>query len=327
MKKPGTATMIAVDDKNLAISRKETIMLAQQENDLSGITYSTVLQWPTAIPQAETTGSNTVCRSPLALHVSSATDPGIRHKYRPNEDMLAIVPGCMPLATPEATYGSFVLLVIADGMGGVGHGREASRLATRTLVEYVSDALHCQWRSADALLPLLSDGMLYANETLYLHCQQQGCAMGTTMTAALVVGQNAYIAHVGDSRLYRYRASSGLTQVTHDHSAVAALLDEGLITPSEVHTHPLRHHIFRSLGIEATVEVATTTLQLEPDDMLLLCTDGLWNMVNDSQISTILAADMDLPEIAPVLIQAALAGGGADNVSAIVARLQALSMP
>jgi serine/threonine protein phosphatase PrpC len=117
---------------------------------------------------------------------------------------------------------------------------------------------------------------------------------------------------VGDSRLYQYRAGVGLSQITQDHSLVAALAAAGIIRPQDIYTHPRRNLIYRCLGEKSHVEVDTTTVLLAAGDILLLCSDGLWEMVRD-------------PQIAHALIQAALAGGGEDNVSAIVARVSSAS--
>ncbi len=258
----------------------------------------------------------------LALHIGSHQDPGIRRKYRPNEDTLIVLRGAIPAASASLSPISFVLLLVADGMGGQGHGRTASRLASGSLVEYVFRSLSTQQRAQESLLTMLSAGVQRANRAVYEHNQQQQTDMGTTMTAVLVIETTAYVAHVGDSRLYWYRESAGLTQITRDHSVVAALVEAGIIKPDEIYTHPQRNQIYRSLGQETTLEVDTATLPLADGDILLVCSDGLWEMVRKQQIATILTTSMPTPiDTAHALIQAALAGGGSDNVSAIVAQV------
>ena len=156
----------------------------------------------------------------------------------------------------------------------------------------------------------------------YEYNQQQGTTMGTTMTAALVIETTTYVAHVGDSRLYLYREPTGLAQITRDHSVVAELVATGLITPDDIYTHPMRNQIYRCLGNEASVEVDASVEQLAEEDVLLLCSDGLWEMVRDQQIAAIMTTPTPNPsDTAHALIQAALAGGGEDNVSAIVAQV------
>lgn len=266
--------------------------------------------------------SNKAKQPVLALHIGSQQDPGIRRKYKPNEDTLFVMQGIMPSASPSIPPTLFVLLVVADGMGGQGYGRTASRLAARSLVEYMSDFPGLQQRTLQPLLSLLSAGVQQANRIVYERNQQRQTIMGTTMTAALVIETTAYVAHVGDSRLYLYHAPAGLAQITHDHSVVAALVAAGIIGPDDIYTHPHRNQIYRSLGERATVEVETATVPLTAGDILLVCSDGLWEMVRVHQIAAILTTPMPTPtDTAHALIQAALLSGGVDNISAIVAEV------
>lgn len=251
----------------------------------------------------------------IALRIGTALDPGIERKLRPNEDTLSVTRGIIPAASPKP----FVLLTVADGMGGHGHGQEASRLAVGSLTEYVSGSLYSKQATTQTFLALLEEGMQSANRVVYQCNQKQRTEMGTTMTAALVVDAMAYVAHVGDSRCYLYREPGGLSQITHDHSLVAALVAAGAIRPEEIYTHPRRNVIYRCLGEKASVEVDACVVQLAAGDILLFCSDGLWEMVRDQQIATILTSLMPDPsQTAHALLQAALAGGGVDNVSVTV---------
>ncbi len=134
------------------------------------------------------------------------------------------------------------------------------------------------------------------------------------MTAVMVSEATAYIAHVGDSRFYLYRGPTRLVQITNDHSIVASLVAEGIIAPDDIYTHPKRNQIYRSLGSGASVEVDASAIPLAAGDILLLCSDGLWEMVRNQQIAMLMTTPSDT---AHALIQAALAGGGEDNVSAM----------
>ncbi len=261
-------------------------------------------------------------RPVLALHIGSQQDPGLRRKYWPNEDSLFVMHGTMPSPAPALLPTPFVLLMVADGMGGQGHGRVASRLAAWSLVAYMSSSLSTQQSAPASLLALLRAGIQEANRVVYERNLRQHTVMGTTMTAVLLNETTASVAHVGDSRLYRSLAPTGLVQITRDHSLVAALVEAGIIAPDDIYTYPQRNQLYRSLGQKATVEVETATLALAAGDILLVCSDGLWAMVRNQQIATILTTPMPTPtDTAHALIQAALAGGGEDNVSAIVAQV------
>ena len=256
----------------------------------------------------------------LALRVGTDLDPGLRRKHDPNEDTLFVTHGTIPSVSSVPT--PFALFVVADGMGGHAHGQEASHLAVDTLARSVCGFLSGQQRRPDVFLPGLIEGVLSANQAVYQRNQGQRDNMGTTMTAALVVDTTAYVAHVGDSRCYLYRPSAGLSQITHDHSIVAALVDVNVIQPDDIYTHPMRNLIYRSLGEKATVEVDGSPVPLAAGDILLLCSDGLWEMVRNPQIAAILSEPApDASRTAHALIQAALAGGGEDNVSAIVVQV------
>ena len=256
----------------------------------------------------------------LEVQVGSDIDPGLERKQRPNEDTLFVTHGVIP--SPSGTPKPFELLMVADGMGGQAHGREASQLAVQSLADYVSESFCLKQLTPEDFLPLLKEGVQYANRVVYQRNQKQRTAMGTTMTATLVVDTTAYVAHVGDSRLYLYREPAGLAQITQDHSLVGALVAAGVIRPEDIYTHPNRNLIYRSLGEKPTVEVDTHSVPLAAGDVLLLCSDGLWEMVRDRQIASILTTPMPDPSSkAHELVQAALKGGGVDNVSVVVVQV------
>jgi serine/threonine protein phosphatase PrpC len=253
--------------------------------------------------------------------VGSELDPGITRRQEPNEDTLSVMRGV--ISTPPSK--PFVLLLVADGMGGQADGQEASRLAVQFLSTYVYDSLRLPQATPETFLPLLRAGVQEANRALYQRNQEQQSDMGTTMTATLVVDATAYVAHVGDSRCYLFRKPMGLSQISQDHSLVAALAAAGIIRPEDIYTHPRRNLIYRCLGEKSNAEVDTYAVPLAAGDILLLCSDGLWEMVRDQQIASLLASPRTDPShTAHALIQAALAGGGEDNVSAIVVKMSKL---
>jgi len=253
----------------------------------------------------------------LSLAVGYLTDPGIKRKHKPNEDSLFAMQGA---GTYNSLPQEFGLFVVADGMGGHANGQNASRMAIQTIIDYILPKIseHKQMEG-EAFAKLLRDGVQCANEAVHHRNLEERADMGTTMTAALVFGPTAYIANVGDSRTYLYREPGGLTKITHDHSVVASLVEAGIIKPDDIYTHPKRNQIYRSLGEKPVVDVDSFIVSLKAGDKLLLCSDGLWDMVRDPEIQRLMSAPTPDPsKTGQKLIQAALDGGGEDNVSVIV---------
>jgi serine/threonine protein phosphatase PrpC len=253
----------------------------------------------------------------LGLAVSARTDRGIKRKHKPNEDSLFAAQGML---SPDAPPQQFGLFVIADGMGGHANGQDASRRAIQTIIDFMLPRIMKQsdWQD-EALAGLLVESVQQANQAVHQNNMELRADMGTTVTAALVVDATAYVTNVGDSRTYLYRVQDGLKKITHDHSVVASLVEAGIIKPDDIYTHPKRNQIYRSLGEKPLVEVDSFVVHLQPDDKLLLCSDGLWDMVRDPKIEDVIKSHIpDLEATADALIQAALDGGGEDNVSIIV---------
>lgn len=253
---------------------------------------------------------------PLRLVIGIGLDPGIVRKDSPNEDNLFAIQGMRAGLDGQEPVGLFV---VADGMGGHANGQMASRTAIQSISDVVAPVLLQRADEDETLSDLLKEGVHRANMTIYRKNQQQERMMGTTLTAALVVGTTAYIANIGDSRTYLYRASDGLRQVTRDHSTVARLVEDGVITRDEIYTHPKRNQIYRCLGEKPVVQLDSFEEKLQVGDILILCSDGLWEMVRDNDLEQIVAAGAPhASQISAMLVQAALTRGGADNISVVV---------
>ncbi len=253
----------------------------------------------------------------LGLAVITETDPGIKRKHKPNEDSLFAMQGARAHNSQPQQFGLFV---VADGMGGHANGQDASRTAIQNIIDFMLPRISTgNSLNDEGYKNLLMEGVQQANLAVHQRNLQDHADMGTTMTAALVVGSTAYVANVGDSRTYLYREPEGLRQITHDHSVVASLVDAGIIKPDDIYTHPKRNQIYRSLGEKPGVEVDAFIQPLQANDKLLLCSDGLWDMVRDPEIQRVVSSSIPTPtQLGKNLIQAALDGGGEDNVSVIV---------
>ncbi|MET1009382.1 MAG: Stp1/IreP family PP2C-type Ser/Thr phosphatase [Gaiellaceae bacterium] len=208
------------------------------------------------------------------------------------------------------------LFAVADGMGGAQAGEVASRLTAAAFREF---------HEADRLPPdeRLQAIIQEANRRIYdrAHADSDFSGMGTTVTAALLTGGRVTIGHVGDSRAYRIR-NGELEQLTDDHSLVGDLMRSGRLTPEEADAHPQRSVITRALGTDPDVDVDTLAIEGEPGDLFLLCSDGLTTMVADDDILGILDAAPTLDDAARALVRAANTGGGEDNVTVVLFRVE-----
>ena len=203
--------------------------------------------------------------------------------------------------------------VVCDGMGGANGGSVASRMAAETIAEVLTREYNGETEE-EAIYRLLTRACETANAEVYRRSQRESelDGMDTTAVIALVCGQKAHILHVGDSRAYLL--ADAFTQITNDHSMVQELVDSGEITAEAAKTHPQKNMITRAVGVEGFITCDCDTVPFEKGNILLLCTDGLTNMVSDEDIKNILTAKAD-PER---LISAALTAGGRDNVTVVL---------
>ncbi|GAC1423044.1 MAG: hypothetical protein PVS3B3_37190 [Ktedonobacteraceae bacterium] len=282
-------------------------------------TASSIDDVPTTPERPSRTGAAMTHRQTM-LNVGVGWNSGITRRQRPNEDSLIVLQG---MCTYNDHLVPFGLFVVADGMGGHDFGQEASHIAIQCMMQTVLRDIVASASLKDTIIiELLVNGVEKANTAICQRCREWGKEMGTTLTAALVVDTKVYVVNVGDSRTYLYDESNGLSQITLDHSLVANLVIAGVITPEEVYTHPDRNKVYRSLGNRDGVEVDWFTRDLRGGDSLLLCSDGLWEMVRDSDIHRLVGSGHQPTHVCDMLVQAALRGGGADNVSVIVVKVE-----
>jgi serine/threonine protein phosphatase PrpC len=264
-----------------------------------------------------------VGRSLKASH-GQATHPG--QKRERNEDAVVTFTYDKEQDGRTVPIGFYL---VADGMGGHDAGDLASRTVNQVVTERIiqiqvlPDLRKSTRKLTQESVPatILSEAIEKANETIVAHGQKANSDLGSTVTAALVIGDVATVANVGDSRTYLLR-DGRLEQITQDHSLVARLVDAGVIKPDEVRSHPLRNQIHRCLGNKPSVDVDTFTVQLRQDDRLILCSDGLWEMVPDAEIKRIVEGARSPQKASDELIEAANRAGGKDNIAVIVVEIE-----
>lgn len=252
----------------------------------------------------------------MRLTCAARTDPGRRREN--NEDSFCI----------REDLGLFL---VADGMGGHVGGEIASRLVAEEVERFVAAtdpargaadeaAQGAGSRSGDRLSASLNEANRKLADRIAADASLHG--MATTAVALLADGESVAVAHVGDSRAYRYR-SQRLTRLTRDHSWVEEQISAGVLTPDAARRHPWRHVVTRAVAGMADMEVEVTDLSLEPGDRILLCSDGLSSVVTDAGIAAVLQDAHPPAELCGELVSRANAAGGPDNVTVVLVDVHA----
>jgi PPM family protein phosphatase len=242
-------------------------------------------------------------RKPLLFSWHGITDTGM---VRPqNEDSFLSV-----------SLGKWSLHLVADGMGGHDAGEVASRIA----VETVSREIQEQVKQNKDPLSLIEHVVQQANSEVKKEGANRGSNMGTTLSLALVADTAAYIANVGDSRVY-WIENGSITQITQDHSLVAKLVAMGKLTKEEARNHPKSNLLYRTLGTDENIKVDTFKVDLKKCGNLMLCTDGLWGEVSDEKIHRVFISSKNARSASEELVRMANSQGGKDNITAVVVKV------
>lgn len=243
------------------------------------------------------------------MRYSAKTHKGLIREI--NED-------CYKVIEPPEGSGQPALFIVADGMGGHSSGEVASRMAVQFAEELFIENCKKDGKIADPS-ELLRDIIKHSNAKIFEKASEtiEHLGMGTTMTISAFLGERVVTGHVGDSRLYRVR-NGAIEKITEDHSLIEELVRNGVINREEASHHPDRNIITKALGCERELTADIYETYVESGDKLLLCTDGLTNMIDDSEILYVLTNEED-PEIAcKSLVERAIDNGGVDNITAIV---------
>lgn len=216
--------------------------------------------------------------------------------------------------TSETAVGNLPnLFLVADGMGGHAAGDYASRFTVEKIVEY---AEHAKQREP---VTVLKEALMHANGLLLKEASMDAAksGMGTTVVAAVCEGDRMYVANVGDSRLYVINQKK-ITQITRDHSLVEEMVRMGEMNEADAKGHPDKNIITRAVGVTAGLSVDFFEFRLEEGDTILMCSDGLTNMVEDAQIRRIVLGQRDIVEKTETLVAAANQNGGNDNITVVL---------
>ena len=240
------------------------------------------------------------------MKISAKTDIGIVRSN--NQDAYA----CGEFS-PTAAY-----MVVCDGMGGASAGDVASSTAAKMISEKVV-ASYNEKMSGKTVSNLFECAITTANACLYSMAQEDDTlyGMGTTVVTSVVTEDKIFVAHSGDSRAYVYDKENGLKQITKDHSIVQEMVDRGEITEEEARFHPRKNIITRALGVDNDIEIDFLEQDLLEGSIVLLCTDGLTNFVEDDIIEKLLSQE-PFEGIADKLVDLANENGGGDNITAVV---------
>ncbi|HEV8193836.1 MAG TPA: protein phosphatase 2C domain-containing protein, partial [Ktedonobacterales bacterium] len=256
---------------------------------------------------------------------ASASDAGLTRAADHNEDSLGLV---IFSTTHNSRTEPLALAAVADGLGGHASGMDASRTVIQVMMERVlREVLTTRWEGSDEeqdldLEALLREGARAANKALCEINKATEIDSGSTLVSAIIFGDTACIANMGDSRAYVLDRGQ-LCRVSVDHSLVEQFVGAGMITDEERYSHPQRNQVFRSLGSEENLEPDVFTQKLRPGMRFLLCSDGLWEMVRDDEIAHILRETPTVQQACDALIAAANAHGGEDNIAAVILEVDA----
>jgi PPM family protein phosphatase len=254
------------------------------------------------------------------MRSAGKSDIGLVRKVNEDDFLCLKLNDLLELENPAA---DLYLCIVADGMGGRNAGEVASSMAVHEIVEFIKEkyinVLMEQDISEEKIFDLIKSAIYYSNEKIYkksiLNSEYVG--MGTTLSMVFIMNNNLYYGHVGDSRIYLIRKNE-ITKLTEDHSLVAELVKQGTIKPEEAFSHPQKNIITRALGTEYDIEADLGKQVIENGDYLLLCTDGLSNLIKDDEIMELVIAAEDVEQACENLINKAKENGGFDNITVVV---------
>ncbi|MEZ4666913.1 MAG: Stp1/IreP family PP2C-type Ser/Thr phosphatase [Anaerolineae bacterium] len=251
------------------------------------------------------------------LSFGQATDVGMVRTNN-QDSVFSLLTTCRS-ATQRPDFGLFI---VADGMGGHHDGEKASAFTANTVASQITRQIFLPMLNGndDTDRVPITEAMILAVQAANSEILTRVPDGGTTLTAVAIIGDLAYVAHVGDSRVYLI-TKDGIEQITRDHSLVQRLIELDQLTREEAVVHPQKNVLYRALGQSESLEVDALTRRLPPNSRLMLCSDGLWNMVSEQEISEIAMKHSNPQEACDKLVALANAHGGMDNITAIMLKI------
>ncbi len=289
-----------------SIFRKKTEVKSEQQD---------VQTAPLSDVQLETVSKRTVIYAPPQILVGSAQSPGMQREH--NEDAIFCLSS---IISDDNTQLPFGLYIVCDGMGGHLHGEVASGAAIRATAEYITRRLVPSLIGPDnepqneSLQEIMESAVREAQQEVL----RRAPGGGTTLTAALLVGEQVTLAHVGDSRAYFIYPDGRMQVMTQDHSLVKRLVDLGQLTEEQARAYPQKNVLYRALGQLEPFRPDIGTHMIPHPGYLLICSDGLWGVLSEVEIIKIITTAVSPSEACHKLVDAANAAGGPDNISVIV---------
>jgi len=250
----------------------------------------------------------------------AATGQSVGKQREHNEDSVLAITSTLAGKSLNVPFG---LYIVADGMGGHEFGEVASNAAIRVIAGQIIRKFHSYLFTIPTQAPedSLQEIMEGAIKEAHRVVQRDAPGSGTTVTAALIVGQQLTVGHVGDSRAYAIHPAGRIEQLTHDHSLVQRLEELGHLNKEEAAAFPHRNVLIRALGQGDNLEVDVFTIPFPHNSTLMLCTDGLWGVIEEDDIRRSLTESANLPRACQNLVSAANTGGGPDNISVVLVQM------
>ena len=254
------------------------------------------------------------------MRSAGKSDIGLVRKVNEDDFLCLNLNNLLKLENPRL---DLYLCIVADGMGGRNAGEVASSMAVHEIVEFIKEkyinVLTEKDSTDEKIFDLMREAIFYSNDRIYKKSllNNEFVGMGTTLSMILIKDSTLFYGHVGDSRIYLIRKNK-ITKITEDHSLVAELVKQGTIKPEEAVSHPQKNIITRALGTEYDIDADLGKQEMTDGDYILLCTDGLSNLISDNEIMELVLSAQDVTQACDNLINKANENGGFDNITVVV---------